>query len=362
MKILHLSSEKTWRGGEQQIYYLHEQLLLAGHSSVVFCRRGSAMSQRLIKNNLPLKEASFSSAYDVGSAWQLKTYCQQHDIDVVHAHTSKGHTLVMISHALGNKSRIVLSRRVDVPIKDNWWSKYKYNHQSIKKIICVSDKIKEITATGLISPNKLTTIHSGVNTARLSRDKKHKPLQQEFPELLDKAIIGNVSALSDHKDFGTFIAVAKKLISIRQNLHFLIVGDGELKEAIVAEIKAQHMADHITMTGFRNDLENVFDTLDIFLFTSKTEGLGTTVLDALTFKVPVVATAAGGVPEIIKRHNGGLLCPVKDVQCLTDSTLRILDDPTLARQLQLAGEETAKFFSKENTAIATLKVYAEVMS
>lgn len=102
--------------------------------------------------------------------------------------------------------------------------------------------------------------------------------------------------------------------------------------------------------------------MDVLLFTSKEEGLGTTILDAFACKVPVVATAAGGIPEIITNEKTGLLAPVGDAQTLAHYVEKILADRNLREQLIENAWQKVKYFSKENMAKKTLEVYQSLLN
>lgn len=88
---------------------------------------------------------------------------------------------------------------------------------------------------------------------------------------------------------------------------------------------------NVHMLGFRDDIVEVMQSLDIFLITSVTEGLGTIVLEAFAAGVPVVATRAGGIPEMVEDGITGLLAPIGDADALAAATMRILDDPGLGK-------------------------------
>jgi glycosyltransferase involved in cell wall biosynthesis len=103
-------------------------------------------------------------------------------------------------------------------------------------------------------------------------------------------------------------------------------------------------------------------SLDLFLITSKTEGLGTIVLEAFAGKVPVVATAAGGIPELVEHEVTGLLSPVGDDVSLSHAVIRVLRDAGLRETLTAAAARKAESFSFRMTAMKTLDVYREVAS
>jgi glycosyltransferase involved in cell wall biosynthesis len=359
MKVVHISTEKTWRGGEQQIFYLHQELLRLGVQSMVITKRNSEISKRLSTSELPFLELPFRAAYDLQTAWIIKSHVNKKGVEVVHAHTSKAHTIATLAILLGMKAKVVVSRRVDVPVKNNWFSRFKYNHAKICRIVCVSEKIKEITATGVRDPSRLVTIHSGVDLERFKKITGGK-LRKEFSIDLGYKIIGNVSALADHKDLPTFLQVASKLNRQNSKYLFVIVGEGEERTRLEQMITEMNLDKVVILTGFRSDIPEVLADIDLFLFTSKTEGLGTTVLDALASGTPVVATKAGGVPEILSKNKAGVLCEIGDVHDLSKQVVEILDDSQRYRSMISAGLLTAKSFSKQATAEKTFKLYQSI--
>lgn len=360
MRILHLSSEQSWRGGEQQMAYLVDELRKAGIEQFVAVRGSSAFEQYCIKNNIEHFTCNFSGSFNIISALRLKKYCKQNRIDIIHVHSSGGHTLAVWSDVLGNKAPLVVSRRVDFPPDNNALSKFKYNYRGIKKIICVSDAVKQILSGSLQHPEKCITIHDGIDLNRFAAAKKFNSLHKEFNLSPDTKIIANVAALAPHKDYFTFLNTVKKLKG-KLPAKFFIIGEGELHEKIRLRIQELHLDNDVIMTGFRNDLDSIFPEIDLLLFTSETEGLGTTILDAFACGVPVVATAAGGVPEIVNNTMNGLLAPVKDADELAKNVMRIMENNDLHEQLIRQAKEDVKKFSKENMAAKTLEIYTECL-
>ncbi|MEM1122039.1 MAG: glycosyltransferase, partial [Bacteroidota bacterium] len=138
MKILQFSSAKTWRGGEQQIAYLQEELTTLGVEQWIFCVQNSTLANYCSSNNIP--HFTYKKRFSTNPliALQLKKLVARLNIDLVHLHDSHSHTFGFMSTLFGNKTRFVLSRRVDFPVRKSWFSYQKYNHPSIKKIISVS--------------------------------------------------------------------------------------------------------------------------------------------------------------------------------------------------------------------------------
>ena len=163
LNVLHISSPLSWRGGEQQLYYLHNGLLNHGHNSKVYCPNEGVLATKLSIEERVLYNKR--SGFDVFAAAKLARYCRGNMVDVLHAHDAHSHTTAVLSATIfGNSTPIILSRRVDFPIGGSWFSRYKYNHKQIKRIVCVSDVIRDMVQPMITSKSsEVITIHSGVD-------------------------------------------------------------------------------------------------------------------------------------------------------------------------------------------------------
>ena len=359
-KVLHVVTALTWRGGEQQVAYLIQELE-NGIKSIVLCSTGSKMEEFCRQNNLTHFTQKKRGSIDFAYAKKVKQVCLNEKVDLIHLHDAHAHTFSILAASIfGNKTPIILSRRVDFPIKNNFFSHFKYNHNQIKKILCVSDTIKRITANGIKDNSKLETVYSGIDL------NKFKPssgiLRKELGIGNDIFLIGNTSALADHKDYFTFIDVAEKIIERHSNCHFVVMGDGPMKDEIHQYAQSKNVTNRLTFTGFRNDIPEILAELDLFLITSKTEGLGTSILDAFACNVPVVGTDGGGISELVENEKTGLLCKVKNVEQITEAVDRMIGDSDFRESCAVKAKHKVMSFSKEETAQNTLRYYLEVLS
>lgn len=361
MNILHLSSEKTWRGGEQQIAYLIEELNSLGINNQVACRKGSAFEAYCRRQDIPHFSLPFSNSLDLRTAMGLRKICAAAGIDLMHLHSSKSHGVAVLSAWLGNRTPMILSRRVDFPLKRNWLSQKKYNHPGILKIACVSDAIKEMVQKDIGEPSKAMTIYSGIDLQKFRPDRISKRLREQYAIPEGHWLIGNTSAIAPHKDYYTFVDTVEILEQQNFPASYLIIGKGPEEENIKAYVTEKGLQDRIIFTGFLDNIPEILPELDLFLMTSRTEGLGTSLLDAFASKVAVVATAAGGIPEIVKHEQSGLLVNVGDSNQLAQEVIRILRDPALKAKTVEGAYELVQQFDKRITAEKTLALYHKVL-
>ena len=250
---------------------------------------------------------------------------------------------------------------MDFAVSSNPFSRWKYNHSSIKKIVCVSEIILKITAPSIKDKTKLAVVHSGINTENYNITTERNLLKDELNLSQGALLVGNLSALADHKDFPTFLKVAKEVIDANPLVHFIIAGSGDEKSLIEKFIDEYKLSSRIHLLGFRKDVTKVMKSLDVFLITSKTEGLGTIVLEAFAAEIPVVATRAGGIPELVSDGVTGLLVEVGDVSGLTHAVQIVLADYELRMKLIKNAKIKVQEFSFQSTAQKTLSIYQEII-
>ena len=361
MTILHVSTPASWRGGEQQVAYLVNALHDKGIDQVVLTIERSALSKRLMEEDIPVTTFISRGFMDIHVAKKISSLCQDKTFDIIHCHDSHAHSAaVMAASFFGNKVPIIVSRRVDFPVSGNPLSKWKYNHPLVKQIICVSDTIRSITVPAIRDKNKLVVVHSGIDLSKYQSSTPPRILHEELGLPATTKIVGNLSALADHKDYPTFIRTAAAVLASDPNVQFVIAGTGPEEKKIKKMIRDLKLEDNIHILGFRDDPVTVMQSLDVFLITSVTEGLGTIVLEAFAAGVPVVATRAGGIPEMVIDEETGLLTETRDVEALSKAVLRVLNNPILHHDLVTNALVKVQGFSYEVTAERTLEIYKTV--
>jgi glycosyltransferase involved in cell wall biosynthesis len=362
LSILHISTARSWRGGEQQIAYLIAELAKQNTQQFVVCIKDAPLYKWCLNNNIPAKGLKKRSSLDLSFAYKLKKYSQKNNIQIWHSHDSHAHGFGVYANALfGANTPLIVSRRVDFPVASSSLSAFKYNHPSVKKILCVSAAIANIVKAKLKNPSVVDVVYSAIDNNKFN-DLKKGQLRAELGLTPQDKIIGNIAALADHKDHSTFIDCAEILLRNNPEFKFVIAGDGELRESLEAKAALKGLSDKIFFLGFRADVPDVIADFNIFLFTSKTEGLGTSILDAFAAGIPTVATAAGGIPEIVEDQKTGLLCPIADPAKLATAVLSLLNDERLAKKMVSSASEKLDLFSLENLGLKTFEQYKIVLN
>jgi L-malate glycosyltransferase len=359
--VLHVSSPVTWRGGEQQTAYLFAELARKGIEQAIACPPGSVMAQRCAERGWQHVTVRRRASIDPLFARGVARAARALGATIVHAHDPHAHTAAVLASALfAAPGAIVVHRRVDFPIGRGRFTRWKYDHAAVKRIVCVSGAIAEIMRPSLRDPSRLRVVHSGVDLGRFGA-KPDGRLRRELAVTDGTALVGNVSALAGHKDYPTFVETAARLLARGVKARFVAVGEGPERPRIEALLKARGLERDVTLAGFRDDVPVILPELDVLLFPSETEGLGTTVLDAFAAGVPVVATRAGGIPEMVVDGECGLLADVKDAETLAGNVARVLSDAALRERLVAGGRARLREFGVDRTAERILAIYREVV-
>jgi len=357
MNILHISTPLSWRGGEQQLMYLYAEFKKKGLNQYVLCPFNSQLYKLFPDKEkcITYKKKIFS---DLFTAKTISCICKKNKINLIHTHDAHAHTKAILAALIfGNTTPIVVHRRVDFPVKKTFISKMKYNHRCIIAIICVSEAIKKIILPDIINKDKVHVVHSGIDLKRFPFQQKTGKLKKLLKIDDPIKIIGNTSALAPHKDYYTFVDTVSLITSQRNDVHFVIIGEGPLEKEIKNYVDIKNLSSYISFLGFRKDVAELLPDFDIFLVTSKTEGLGTSILDAFACKVPVVATQAGGIPELIENNVTGLLSEIGNPSQLSQQIGLVIANDKQRETLTENAFNKLQFFSKEATAEKILRIY-----
>ncbi len=359
MKVLHISTATSWRGGEQQICNLVRGLNQLGVESHLWYPLDAPIGDRF--EGATLRPYKKRMALDPISSYKIVRYCKFHGVDLIHAHDAHAHNLVWLASSMFSIDLpIIVNRRVDFPIKKG--SYMKYNAKGISAYICVSHAVKKVLYPMIKQKEKLHVVHSAIDVARLMSNTKQDYLRTRFGIPKSYKIVGNVAAIADHKDYPTFLATAKIL---KENypgkIKFLAIGgDGGLMTKMKQLSESLGLMNDVIFTGYIKHVKSYISELDVLLFTSKMEALGTSILDVMASKVPIVATRAGGIPEMITHEKNGLLANVGDVETLADSVIKVLKQPSFSSQITDQAIQDVKAFDYREMAKKVLDIYNRV--
>jgi len=358
VKILHIDEQQTWRGGEQQACWLMEGLCSHGVEIYAVGRENSEFISRLKTiSHIRTFTLPLHSEFDLYSAWNIANIARKNKIDIIHAHTSHAHSLAILSTFFYTKPKIVVSRRVSFPPAKNIFSQWKYNH--IDLIIPVSYFVAKILKENGIAENKIKVVRSSIDLSHIDVPPYKK---RELGVDDNVKILLNAGALVPHKDHFTLLNAFAEVKKVFNNIVLLIAGSGLLQKDIQSEIDKLHLSPHVRLLGYRNDVPRLIRTSDMYISSSWSEGLGTSILEALASEKPVVATEAGGVSEMVINHETGLLVPNKNPQLLAEAIIYMLSHSEEATNMAKKGRKHVEDnFTVTRMVNETLSVYQKLI-
>lgn len=355
--VLHIDIEKTWRGGQQQAVYLYESLINKSIKSNFVCRKNSEIEHHLKEKNLKLISFNISNpVLSIISAKKIADIARKEGFNILHCHSSASLSLGLLVKLFFKKIKLIGVRRVDFPIK----SKMKYNSSMINKIICISDAIKVVMTESGINKEKLITIHSGIKTDKF-KNADSKNILEEY-NIKNQFIVGTVAAFTGHKDYHNLIRAAKIIINSYKNIYFMAVGSGKLFNEIRELAIKEKISENFIFTGFRANPGDIIKAFDIFVMSSKKEGLGTSILDAMALGKPIVASRTGGIPEAVRNNHNGILVEKQNPFALADAIIELYHDK--AKRLIYGNNsiDIVKNFDIDITVKKNIRLYKELLN
>lgn len=228
--------------------------------------------------------------------------------------------------------------------------------QWCRRILAVSESVKvELLAQTGIPPDRITVVHSGVETA-IDADEHDVLRPGQAP------VIGTAGPLELAKGLRYFLDAVPKVLQQRSDAEFLIAGAGPEERNLRRQARSLGIAEQVTFVPALMDIGNSLAAMDVFVLPAIKQGLGTMMLEAMVRGRPVIATGAGGVYSVVTDRETGLLVPPMDSQMLADRILELLADPLRARSIGSAARQMVlQQFTVEQMVEQTAGVYRDVL-
>lgn len=362
LKVLHVSTEKGWRGGEQQVKLVTDGLAARGVTVRVMSPPGAALLADRMAAGVGVEMPVRLGEFDLLASRQIARVARAMQADLIHAQTSHAHSLALRA-ARATNLPLVVSRRVDFPIAINAFSRRKYLDPRVH-YIAISQAVKAVLVQGGVPGERIHVVHSGINPSRFARrgTTRDEELARRWGASPGTPLLLNVAALTDHKDQATLLHAAALLRDAGRNFKLVIAGSGELETELKALAAELNLDKQVNFAGYVTELDLLYPAGDIFVMSSHLEGLCTSILDAMAAGLPVVATRTGGIPEIVQDGNNGLLAPPRDPAALARALGRLMDDSALRDQFRAAGHQTVmERFTNDAMTEGTLAVYHKIL-
>lgn len=357
MRVLHVDTASTWRGGQNQALLTALGQSARGHQVAVACREGGALEERLQQAGLPAHPIAFRGDLSPLAALSLARVLRSFRPDVAQLHDPHAISAGLMAIRLQPGGRVIGTRRVDFPLRSPL-SRRKY--RSCARVIAVSRAIAAILEKAGVPGEQVRVVYEGVPARPPTPGGREALASLGIPE--GAPVVGNVAALAEHKDHATLLSAMSKVLEDVPEARLVIVGDGELRGALEAQAASLGLGDRCVFAGFRKDIDALIPAFTVFCLPSSSEGLGTSLLDAMSFARPVVATSAGGIPEAVEDGVTGRIVPVGDPGALARALVALLRDAAGRDAMGQAGRRRfEERFTADRMVDETLGVYGECL-
>lgn len=362
MFSLHIDTARTWRGGQAQVRHTVLGLRAIGQRAVLVAHPAGELVKRMAEGHdlIPLAP---KHEVDLSAAWKLSRLLKRLRPDVVHAHDPHGVAMAALALSIAAptpRPRLVASRRIEFRIAHNSFSRWKYGQVDL--FLPISAAVRDRLRADGIPPRKLAIVHEGVDVERIVETPAAN-VQAEFYLPTHAPVVGNVGALVAQKGQHDLIEAAALVVREVPDARFVIVGDGELRTALEHQIHQKHLERHILLAGFRTDVIELLKGCDLFALSSLQEGMCTSLVDAMAASKAAVATAVGGVPEVMADGETGILVPARDTRAMADGLVRLLRDEAMRRRMgEAALQRARRLFTVERMVQETAEAYARPLA
>lgn len=362
LTIFHIDGERGLRGGERQLLCLAHALESATTRNVVVCRADAPLDRAAAAAGLARLHLPFWVEWDPLSAWRLARAVRAVPGPVVlHAHTGHAAALAALVKRLVPRARSVVHRRVDFEISRRSLG-LKYG--AADRVVAVSEFIRNMLIERGLPAERCATVPDALAEAAPAQTKEDARARVAAAFGLDPAAawIGNLAALVPHKNQRTLIEAFPAVLAKRPDALLLLAGEGPLRGELEALAARLGVAARVRFLGQVPDNLQLLRALDVYAQPSWGEGMGSVLLEAMACEVPIAATTAGGIPELVEDGRTGRLAPPRQAAPLAANLLALLEDREEARRLAAAGKAGLERFSPAQLARRTAEVYRSALA
>lgn len=358
MRIMHLEGGRHRYGGAEQVRYLIQGLAAHGVENVLVCPRDSELAAATRATTVV--ELPMGGDLDVRLPARLKAVIETHAPSILHVHSRRGADTAGGWSARSTGIPAVLTRRVDSR-EPAAWARLKY--RPYRAIVAISSAVeKELLHHVGLEAGRVFTVHSAVDPDLYRPAPSRARLAEAFGLPAGVLTMGVVAQLIPRKGHALLFECLPDLLSRYGDAHVICFGRGPLREKLMRQLVELGLDARVKLVGFRDDLPDLLPGLDLLVHPAEREGLGVAVLEAMSAGVPVVASTAGGLTDLIEHEVHGLTFQPGDRIGLTAAAGRLLADAGLRARLGSAARERARAgFSVERMSEQYLEIYHRIL-
>lgn len=361
IRILHVDSERPWRGGQNQILLLMRRQRARGDQPHLAAPAEAALSARAAAESFPVHPVAMRGTWDLASVLAVARVMGAIRPDVVHWHAARAHAIGAMASLVHPAPARVLSRRVELPVRRSIGSKLLYA-LPVDRFAAISRAVRDALVQSGVAAERIDVVPSGIDPPATLDPGDRVKLRRGLGVESGNTLAVTVAALAPGKGHGDLLRAMAAASTRAPSLRLWIVGEGPLESELRRETRSLGLEGGVQFLGFRTDIQALLQAADLFCLATRHEGLGSSILEAMAAGLPVVASRVGGIPEIVEEGRTGILVPGADTVALADALERMAADPGLRERMGVAARAMASFFSADRTAEGTYRTYGAALS
>ena len=322
-------------GGTENVVLQLCEILSGKVNKIVVCSSGGVHEKKLqemgIKHYLIPDIASKKPMDMLKSCRSIKNVIDKERITIVHSHHRMA---AFCAELVAPKSAVKVANAHNTFTDKKKMTQLAYRNT---EVVAVGEMVKKnLTEYFEIPKEQVCVIHNAVKPF----DGKIVPIEMLYKEhSKGSVLIGNIGRLSEQKGMTYFIEAAEITTRMHPEARFIIVGDGEEREKLQAQVKTKGLQNKILFLGYRNDIQNVMSQLDFVVLSSLWEGLPLTPIEAYSVGKTVIGTAVDGTPEIIRDGVDGYLVEPRNPMQLAEKMNELIENSEMRKELELQAKE-----------------------
>ncbi|WP_462269564.1 glycosyltransferase family 4 protein [Desulfobacter sp.] len=359
MRVLHIETGKHLYGGALQVCHLIKGLSDQNIQNILVCPWQSAIAGRM-NGKAHVIELPIAGDLDIIFFFGLIRTIRMTRPDIIHVHSRRGADIWGGLAAWLTRVPAVITRRVDNP-ESRLAVRLKYSRY--QRIITISRGIHQVLQKQGIDGDRMRCVKSAVDHRVYENRCDRKWLETTFDIPPGARVIGMIAQLIHRKGHRFLLSVIPRILAEHPDAFFLFLGQGPLFDELKGWYRhCRKMDEKICFAGFRNDLARILPCLYMVVHPATMEGLGVSLLQAAAAGIPVIASRAGGLPEVVIHDKTGLLIAPGDTDALARAVICLLDDPAYAGKLGKTGRMHVQTnFSIDQMVSGNLSVYREIL-
>ena len=331
LRIMHSEAATSFGGQEHRIFKEMLAMREAGHHLEATCQPHAKLKARLEQEGFVVHAMLMDVYFNFFRAvTKLRGILKQGCFDVINTHSRRDTIIASTAGRLANTPLIVRTRHLANPV--NSLLSYTWLPHCVTTD---SEYVRKQLIDKGVSPERVETIYTPVLPV-VTDDRSS--LREELGLSAEAVIVGCVAVMRANKGHRELIQSMAPLFAQRPDLHLVLVGSGEpIFQEVSQLVQRLNLQERVHLLGRREDIPNLMAGFDIFCLATRLEASGMVFLEAANARLPVVATAVGGVPEMLEDGRTGLLVKLDDVESLQKALLKLIDNPSLRKQMGRAG-------------------------